>query len=122
MCDFSPECITIATPLANKVHECCECGGVIRKGERYTRISGVWDHQPARYKQCQECAALFKELSELIDDDPDELCFGSLSECLSGGDSDWSAMQRKFLSNLHNRGGNPEKIRKFEGLVYGVHR
>jgi|GEM_PF-3289080 hypothetical protein len=32
-------------PVARKEHRCCECLSVISPGERYERVSGVWEEQ-----------------------------------------------------------------------------
>lgn len=41
--------------IARKNHACCECGGVIRPGERYERTDGCWDGRWETYKTCGIC-------------------------------------------------------------------
>jgi len=59
-----PECCSTVTPVARKRHRCCECRGEIRPGEKYERISGVWDGEPMRFKTCLDCVLLRTELSD----------------------------------------------------------
>jgi len=63
---------------AGKNHICCECRGVIKKGEQYERVSGKWDGYFDRYKTCLFCLQLrrtycprgwvFGELRETIEE------------------------------------------------------
>jgi len=73
--DEPPECFTVATPRARKVHICCECGRKIEPGETYERVSGIWDGRPERFKTCTGCV----ELRKRLDDHPP---FGCLRECM----------------------------------------
>lgn len=43
---------------AAKPHDCCECGRVIEKGERYRTVSGKWDGDFAQFDTCAECAEI----------------------------------------------------------------
>lgn len=43
---------------ARKAHKCCECGGAIAIGEVYRYCSGIWDGEPAAYKQCRDCGEI----------------------------------------------------------------
>ena len=43
-------------PVARKNHWCCECGGVIQKGEKYEHHSGQWDGEWQVFKTCLDCA------------------------------------------------------------------
>lgn len=52
-CDV-PIFYTHKTPKARKEHECCECGGLIKVGERYQSIVGFWE-EFGSYKICQDC-------------------------------------------------------------------
>lgn len=58
-----PEAYVHARPKARKAHKCCECHGVISKGEIYHRHSGIWDGEPGRWKRCTDC----EDLVDLID-------------------------------------------------------
>jgi len=40
---------------ARREHRCCECFGVIARGERYQRASGKWEGKFETYKTCQKC-------------------------------------------------------------------
>jgi hypothetical protein len=57
-----PQCYTQANRRARKPHKCCECRGVIARGETYVYFSGVWDCMPATYKTCTDCATLRAEV------------------------------------------------------------
>lgn len=48
-------------PVAKKQHKCCECGSDIDPGEKYRRISGLWEGEFLTYKQCEICADIFDE-------------------------------------------------------------
>lgn len=42
-------------PIAQKEHICCECSSIISKGEKYQKITGLWDNFQT-YKSCMICA------------------------------------------------------------------
>ena len=46
------------TLLARKEHMCFECDEPIKPGERYTRISGIWEGSFSHYKLCESCKAV----------------------------------------------------------------
>lgn len=64
-----PECFTEHWPVARKSHKCCECRGTIQPGEKYRRITGVWDGQGATFKQCADCAPLYDAAMKLHDNE-----------------------------------------------------
>lgn len=91
-----PSCYTKTTPKANKDHTCVECGGVIRRGEVYHRITGIWEGAGATFKMCSDCADLRQEVIDMICD-PDEFpAFGELGyHCGEfGGD-----LEKRFEAN-----------------------
>lgn len=47
MCGYgeAPSVQWVEHPVARKEHRCCECLSVISPGERYERVSGVWEEQ-----------------------------------------------------------------------------
>jgi hypothetical protein len=65
---------------ARKEHKCTECGSVIKKGEEYEYISGMWDGTWDFFKTCQDCIDIRESLSMME-------CFcwshGGLAEDLS---------------------------------------
>ena len=75
-----PKCYVLVKRQARKDHKCCECHGVIRKGETYNYHSGVWDGSPASYKVCVDCDALRARVvkdCDLFDDEiPALTCLG----------------------------------------------
>jgi hypothetical protein len=72
-----PKCYSQSAPVARKQHICCECRGVIEKGESYHLFSGVWD-RPQRYKTCADCQTLRNEICSHIQDSEDYPYFGGL--------------------------------------------
>jgi len=44
------------TLVARVPHRCCECGDIIRPGQEYERMFGVWDGKTSTYKTCIPCA------------------------------------------------------------------
>lgn len=90
MSEEYPECFRRVLRKARKPHRCCECRGVIQRGEVYTYMSGIWDY-PQSFKTCPECIQIGFEadlrnkslrtyetryiggLLEFIDDDEDLL-------------------------------------------------
>lgn len=65
-CDWDdaelPECHVHEERKAAKEHRCCECRGVIKKGERYHVHSGIWEGRPERFKRCADCESFCCEL------------------------------------------------------------
>ena len=59
--DSNPTAYWESMPVARKEHICCECGSIIDIGEKYYRISGVWDKKFHTFKQCQTCVNVWKE-------------------------------------------------------------
>ena len=57
-------CFTHITPTARFEHRCCECGGIIHRGEKYHRISGIWDNYPSRHKVCVDCEEIRDALNK----------------------------------------------------------
>ncbi len=40
---------------ARKEHKCSECKGIIKKGEKYHYISGLWNGEWSEFKICIPC-------------------------------------------------------------------
>ena len=53
---------------ARKDHKCCECRGVIKKGERYQHASGVFDRRGFSAKTCMDCKHLICEIRKDSDE------------------------------------------------------
>lgn len=45
-------------PRARKPHRCAECARTIPPGERYHRITGLWDGRWDQIHQCRHCVAV----------------------------------------------------------------
>lgn len=75
----SPKAYWLGNPRARKEHKCCECRGVIRKGEKYHVIAGLWDEWGC-YKTCSECETLRDLVCASVDHRDDCPAFGELYE------------------------------------------
>lgn len=84
-----PNFYTVTNPKARKEHKCCECRGVIQKGERYQNYAGHWnDSGFGEFKTCSDC-------EQLRDDFSVGTCsgewpaFGDLSSDCSDAGDEW---------------------------------
>ncbi len=50
-----PEFYVATQPRARKQHRCDECGGSIKFGERYERVSAKWDSYVQKFCTCERC-------------------------------------------------------------------
>ncbi len=59
-CDYgdAPAFYRACRPRARKQHVCEECGGPIRPGEKYERVSGKWDSYVDTFLTCARCVDL----------------------------------------------------------------
>jgi hypothetical protein len=71
----APECYQEKTRKAIKQHKCCECGKIIKPGEKYVCCQGLWDHEWASFKQCEKCNEIMNDAVELTREE------GCLDEC-----------------------------------------
>jgi hypothetical protein len=92
-----PECMVVKTRKARREHRCCECHGVIRAGEDYNFVSGIWDGEAMDFKRCPTCAALASEAA-----DSEGFVFENLIEELEGASMDQA---RRYIENARARGG-----------------
>jgi hypothetical protein len=96
-----PSCYRKDTPKARINHICCECRGVIQKGETYTYHHGVWDGRGASFKMCVDCDELRVEVDRDCDVE-DGSAFGDLYESVFNGRD--SSVIAKFLAIKRKRG------------------
>lgn len=105
MCDCGdgPSTYRETRPTARREHECCECRGVIKPGEVYRSLWGVWDGDAKTFKTCNDCL----ELQSWASDDADCFC--------------------PTLGNLHvdvldfvHESGEPELIAEGERMVAAI--
>lgn len=55
-CDYDPPSFfSCSSPRARKANQCEECGGLIRVGEQYERVSGMWDGHISVFCTCERC-------------------------------------------------------------------
>lgn len=50
-----PSVYRMDIPTARQPHVCCECRGIIERGETYHVHSGIWDGKASHFKCCLEC-------------------------------------------------------------------
>ncbi len=54
----APSCYGVEMRKARIEHKCCECHGIIKRGETYNYHHGVWDGEGASFKVCVDCETL----------------------------------------------------------------
>ena len=84
MIDVLPDAYGVENRHARKDHKCCECRGVIHKGEHYFYHHGVWDYQGQSFKICLDCEHLRQEIDKCYDHWEDRSSFGNLYEDVFG--------------------------------------
>lgn len=57
-----PEFSTEQIVRARKSYKCCECGGVIARGDEYERVTGKWDRTVETYRTCLACRDVRRNL------------------------------------------------------------
>lgn len=67
MCGYDADCPTATLEdgwrKARKEHKCCACHEMIRKGDHYHFLAGIWDGESfARFKHCARCWAILRAL------------------------------------------------------------
>lgn len=66
-CDYdAPEFHSDEIRTASKEHACYECGGKIRKGEKYEYAVGKWNGDVQCFKTCERCFDLRKWMKNNI--------------------------------------------------------
>lgn len=75
-----PSAIKQINRRARKEHKCCECRSVIKKGETYEYISGIWEGKPNSYKTCKSCVEIREDYNACTGE---EAGFGFLKEVIS---------------------------------------
>jgi len=74
------ECYGMKTRKARKEHKCCECHGVIQRGELYHYHHGIFDGNPVHYKVCADCEALRERVDRDVLDNYERTPFEGLCE------------------------------------------
>lgn len=58
-CDYEmPSVYSKETRRARKEHKCVECGCIIKPGEQYEYMFGIWWNERSQAKTCQRCLDL----------------------------------------------------------------
>ena len=78
----APKIFTKTNPRARKEHICCECESIICIGEKYEKITGLWDNFQT-FKTCSFCAAVRYDAVNSFDLRSDEgFPFEQLWDCV----------------------------------------
>ena len=102
--DIHPEFYNLATPRARKPHRCCECLRTIEIGERYERVSAMYDGRIADIKTCGNCADLWASI------DIECRAHGELREAIyEVAELDRTDQMKSFIEH---RGENYQRIKK----------
>lgn len=81
MCDtIDPSVFRESFPEARHQHTCCECRGMIRVGETYQRVVGLWEGDWDTFATCLECVKWRRAVTEDRNPYPCTPGFGSLEE------------------------------------------
>jgi len=97
-----PKFYTLENPKARKEYKCCECRGVIQKGEKYQNYSGYWnDSGFDTFKTCLDCEKLRDDLSTGSDTGYWPALCDLTSDCAETGD-EWLD---RMVSIKMKRGG-----------------
>lgn len=93
---------------SRKEHKCSECLGKITVGEIYLYISGIWDSEPASYKQCFDCESLIKEINSTRKDYDEKVYLtGLIEECSCN-----SKYRSRFISIAEKRASSFKFIKR----------
>ena len=106
-CFDPPEFSSRKNRRARKEHRCCECGGIIKRGEVYEYVAGMWERAIDSFKTCLVCVEirtsfscngrwLFHELYERMEEDVFPLMTTGCLEKLS------TAAAKNFLVDRWN--------------------
>jgi len=83
-CDYEPPAFFDQEDyVARKEHRCCECGRLIRPGERYNRTVGKWDGLFKTFRRCSHCDLVVDSLKTRLPCYCDS--FGGLWETIGDG-------------------------------------
>lgn len=107
-----------------KHYKCCECNGLIKKGEGHIYIAMLYDGSWSKYRQCQDCRFVINEIGRTIYAECGSWCYGVQGvtegmrvelENLTGEELE----QMKRIAHMYNasadaRGGSPVYIQKDE--------
>jgi hypothetical protein len=95
------DCYGMKTRKARKVHKCCECRGVIKRGESYHYHHGIFDNEPVCYKVCVDCDALREIVDSTAELQEDRTAF----ECLCDNAQNEPANLMAYIRIRMKRGG-----------------
>lgn len=104
----SPDVYTITHPKARKEHRCCECHGVIRKGETYLRFDGIWLGKGGSYATCPDCEKIRDEVVSMAADPDEWPAFGELHRDCEGYGGE---LEERFRANQSRRAPAPQTDR-----------
>ena len=83
----SVDCQRKTTPVARKEHGCDECGGNVKRGDRYHRWTGRWERETWYVTVvCDPCEQVRQAVARM---EESRGCEGAESWCPIGGLSDY---------------------------------
>lgn len=85
-----PKFFVTLKPKARKEHKCCECRGMIPRGEIYFRYKGLWDGCIQTFIRCADCQAMADEMDKDVALFDEIVPFeGLLEACDNFADDKW---------------------------------
>lgn len=117
MSDYEePSCITYSTPRARVSHWCCECHHDIKPGDRYQRITGVWDGRGDTFKTCLNCVALRELLDGSVGPHDEPAALGHLVEWIDNEIDEVG--HRRWLTGLAKDDASSALVGRALGLLW----
>jgi hypothetical protein len=114
--DYAEVCIHLQ-PRARKEHRCDECYGAIQPKEQYSIWQGIFEGEPFRFKNCNECERLRDEINKGIKDPDERVPFNELYEFVF--ESNHLPFIKAFLENKEKRGAEikPWMLERIDALL-----
>lgn len=66
-CDYDGEAPSVyreSFPIARKAYKCCECGTLIRPGQKHQVFTGLWDGVWQTFRTCLPCYNIREDYCE----------------------------------------------------------
>lgn len=114
-----PKIATETHPTSRKEHKCCECHGIIRRGEKYQRYEGLWDDWDT-YKTCSDCESLRNDIYKTLDvyDREEGIPFALLYDHVFEARNN-SEYVKRFVETMQMRGAKIEDwmLKKYQEVL-----
>lgn len=104
-CDYEPSTIwNVTEPKARIHHQCCECLGLIKPGERYKKADSLFDGRWSTYKRCADCQHIACELNRMLP------CWCDV----------WGEFHERFGDELANNFKQADELKRIAGMFNAV--